>query len=496
MGQQQQSTTGSDQDQSTSANSATSGAQSASQTQGAASGGPTTQASLAGMQGGAGNQAAVEEMSSAQASEEGASQDGTGGGSGGADLESLPPIPPIGSAAILAAAGENEWAFEGGLSVKLNELLLANPGVPLTELLKQAADAKYSGSKEQKDVHADVAVVGTLPSEDADNKKATLVANQNYDESSDLSKAIGETQTLAGTLRGEGFDDLVYVDQKAADIEAYYNIEMNDAKAGDEVVLGFSGHGGQEGLVGVDEETVSHGTINSYVSEALSEGIHLRVILDACHTGAGTNLIRDEYESAAIDTPALLSKIYDQCVVVYDALQENHKERESGYWEAYWANAATHLTADWDLFFKMKEDLEGMEKKLEEGKATWKKRIAAATPEKRDKLTAIAERWEAAETKKYEQEKLALDTHEAKLDKLAEELQQNKDLITDRGWSKVFDDAADEIWKDALVNLTLIADFAEEDHPHTNIEDYRTYGTELSYIGRLKQLIIDAISAV
>jgi hypothetical protein len=448
------------------------------------------------MQGGAGNQAAVEEMNGAQASEEGANREASGGGTGGGDLESLPPIPPIGSAVILAAACENEWAFEGGLSVKLNELLLANPTVPLSELLKQAAEAKYSGSTEQKDVNADVAVVGTLPSEDADNKKATLVANQNYDESSDLSSAIGETQALAGTLRGEGFDDIVYEDQKAGDIEAYYNIEMNDAKAGDEVVLGFSGHGDNDGLVGVDEETVKHGTINSYVNEALSEGVHLRVILDACHTGTGTNLIRDEYASAAIDTPAFLSNIYDQCEVVYDALQVNHKERGDGYWEAYWANTAAHLTADWDLFFKLKEDLEGTEKKLNEGKAIWKKRIAAATPDKKDKLTAISERWESTETKKYEKEKRALDKHEAKLDKLAEELQQNKDLMTERGWSKVFDDAADEIWKDALVNLTLIAEFAEEDHPHTNIEDYRTYGTELSYIGKLKQLIIDAISAV
>jgi hypothetical protein len=34
------------------------------------------------------------------------------------------------------------------------------------------------------------------------------------------------------------------------------------------------------------------------------------------------------------------------------------------------------------------------------------------------------------------------------------------------------------------------------DAPHTYIEDYRTYGAELNYIANLKQLIIDAISAV
>jgi hypothetical protein len=495
--QQQQSTTSPAQEQGTSANSATTGSQSASQTQGAASGGATTQASLAGMQGGAGNQAAVEEMKGAQASEEGANQEPSGGGSGGSGLESLPPIPPIGSAVILAAAGENEWAFEGGLSVKLNELLIANPAVPLSDLLKQAAEAKYSGSRKQKDVHADVAMVGTLPSEDSDTKKATLVANQNYDKSKDLSKAIGETQALAGTLRGEGFDDIVYEDQKAADIEAFYNIEMSDAKAGDEVVLGFSGHGNKAGLVGVDEKKVSHGTINSYVNEALSEGVHLRVILDACHTGTGTNLIRDEYASAVVDKPAFLSKIYDECEVVYDNLQVNLKERKSGYWDAYWANAATHLKDEYDLYFKLEEKIKDTEKELDKGKATWKKRIAAASPEKKDKLVAISDRWESTETKKLQTEKLAFDEHEKKLQRLAKELQQNKDLkTTDLGWATVFNDAADEIWKNALVDLTYIAEFADVDAPHTYIEDYRTYGAELNYIANLKQLIIDAISAV
>jgi hypothetical protein len=182
---------------------------------------------------------------------------------------------------------------------------------------------------------------------------------------------------------------------------------------------------------------------------------------------------------------------------VYDNLQVNLKERKSGYWDAYWANAATHLKDEYDLYFKLEEKIKDTEKELDKGKATWKKRIAAASPEKKDKLVAISDRWESTETKKLQTEKLAFDEHEKKLQRLAKELQQNKDLkTTDLGWATVFNDAADEIWKNALVDLTYIAEFADVDAPHTYIEDYRTYGAELNYIANLKQLIIDAISAV
>ncbi len=106
---------------------------------------------------------------------------------------------------------------------------------------------------------------------------------------------IKEARSLESTLSARGYESLgVHEDLKAGEMRSPYWDAFDQTQAGDELFAYFSGHGGEEGLCGTDYGILSHGEVNKMLTWGADDGKHVKFVADACHSGAGAQLVREE----------------------------------------------------------------------------------------------------------------------------------------------------------------------------------------------------------
>lgn len=303
------------------------------QSQSTARDGETSQSSLSEMQDSSGNQAALETMRGEQSQTQGTQQSNGDQGGGG-------------SAMVMASAGAGEFAFDNSFTPGLLEYWSRHPEAPLDDVLRAMADETMEvSSKEQPVHHPDLVSVGSGAAgkeSDGENQKAAyLVANQNYTGISKLKTPIAETGALAGALSSRNYITMIDEDVSASTIRDDFNAGLDHATAGDEVVLGYAGHGGNDGLIGIDHgnpnpDVLPYGELTGLVSKATGAGVHLRVIMDSCHSAEGTNLVREEFGNDEFEGTGLkgyfYEKIFDMCMSNQEALSllqsEMHEDQK------------------------------------------------------------------------------------------------------------------------------------------------------------------------
>jgi len=224
-----------------------------------------------------------------------------------------PDAVPRGSATIVAAAGAREWAFDRSFSPALQEVLRANPGRDLADVLAEVAQRELVvGSPEQDAHHPTLAQVGARPrgpaSFRAGRKEAVLVANQNYVGGAPLETPAEEAAQFHDQLVARGFHVKTAGDLTAAEMRDEFEALVVDAQPEDERVGYFSGHGSPQGLVGVlaaeiPGDVLPNAEVAGLVEQGVRRGAQMSFVLDSCHSGAAVRKVVSDQVAHARQDP-------------------------------------------------------------------------------------------------------------------------------------------------------------------------------------------------
>lgn len=210
-----------------------------------------------------------------------------------------------GSAIVLGSAVDSEVAYDDSFTPLLIDQLDENPEQSVAEILRAMSEQVLDVPLAEQPVHhATMASYGdeTANQGDGENARSSVfVANSDYVHIDDLQTPGPEARALEGQLASRGYDSAGVHEDLAADaMHGVYGRLVAGAEAGDELFAYFAGHGAPEGFVGtwhepgVDEDILSYGDVTGLVSQATSRGAHIHVVIDACHSGAGAQAVREE----------------------------------------------------------------------------------------------------------------------------------------------------------------------------------------------------------
>lgn len=228
---------------------------------------------------------------------------------GGAGGQSTAPTP--GSATVVGAAADSEYAFDNSFTPALVAALQANPNLSIDEVLANLASGNLGAPATDNDGglhHPTIVQYGQTDENTTttveNQKRAVLVPNQNYTNINPLGTPIAEANSISSQLTARGYDATVHPDQTAAQMGTLWNGMVNAANEGDDLVAFYGGHGAPEGLIGINDgfpplprDFFANGAVESVVSAATARGAHIRFVMDSCHSGAAVEAVRQEREN-------------------------------------------------------------------------------------------------------------------------------------------------------------------------------------------------------
>ena len=213
---------------------------------------------------------------------------------------------PGGSATVVGTAADSEWAFDASFTPALVAEMKAHPELEIDEILVRVADRELRvANSTQPEQHPTVAQFGQTTQNTnmtrAGQHLAVLVANSTYPAVGSLQTPLPEAQGFRASLAARGYAaDPVVPDLQAPEMASAYQGLINRAQANDDVVAYYAGHGAPEGLVGVAHgvggkaDILPNARVADLVGQATAKGAHIRFIMDSCHSGAASNLVRTE----------------------------------------------------------------------------------------------------------------------------------------------------------------------------------------------------------
>lgn len=219
-------------------------------------------------------------------------------------------VAATGSATVVGAAGNTEWAFDNSFTPALLAEMEANPGLTLDEVLVRLADRELKvNAAEQPQHHPTIAQFGQTTENTsmtrAGRHMATLVANSHYLAAGQLQTPGTEAAAFRTALAAQGYDaEPVHEDLTAPSMEAAFGSLVGRAEPNDDLVAYYSGHGSPEGLVGIAHgvagkpDVMANGKVSSLVGEATGKGAHIRFVMDSCHSGSAVEQVRTERSNA------------------------------------------------------------------------------------------------------------------------------------------------------------------------------------------------------
>jgi len=208
-----------------------------------------------------------------------------------------------GSATVVGSATSSEYAFDNSFTPALIDALEKNPGLGLDDVLVLMGARTLTVNNAQPEHHPQIAQYGQTDDNSSvcrdSEHKAVLVANQNYTSINPLSTPIAEAGQLASELGARGYTTTQQNDQTAQQMDSHFGDTVSSLKEGDDAVLYYAGHGAEDGLVGINysgqnNDMYTPSQVESVVSTATSRGAHIRFIMDSCHSGSVTDLVRSE----------------------------------------------------------------------------------------------------------------------------------------------------------------------------------------------------------
>jgi hypothetical protein len=229
----------------------------------------------------------------------------------GSETGATASAPTPGSATVVGAAEDSEYAFDNSFTPALVASLQSNPNLSLDEVLANLSGSSLGAPATDNDGglhHPTIVQYGQTDAsanECRDNQKtAVLIPNQNYVNISPLGTPIAEANAMSSELAGRGYDSNVHPDKTSAEMSGLWNGMVNAANEGDDLVAFYGGHGSPEGLCGINDDlppnpsdTFTNSQVAGVVSAATTKGAHIRFIMDSCHSGSAAQTVREEREN-------------------------------------------------------------------------------------------------------------------------------------------------------------------------------------------------------
>lgn len=131
-----------------------------------------------------------------------------------------------------------------------------------------------------------------LPAEPEPGKLAVVIGNEHYASLGELPGAGRDAAMMASRYSNQGYAVAHLKDQTAAQLAYAVRTVLKGRQAGDEVVVYYAGHGVAKGLLGVQHDVggqtdlLPHAALNQVSTQAVSEGWHAQVIVDACESAS------------------------------------------------------------------------------------------------------------------------------------------------------------------------------------------------------------------
>ena len=197
-------------------------------------------------------------------------------------------VPPM--TAIVAATGAE--LSSGSLEEDI-ERLWRRERIPFVQAARMAASRDYSASRDSDEAHA-MASPDVTPEQGYALKWALSMYAYDYQRGRDLPeirRLLYQGSPFQQSLAADT-DHIIRVSNPTASdittqiVEAIWALALAlpENQIG-ELVVHFSGHGGEGGISGVDGEFVSRESLTRYALWAADHSVHITYVIDACLTG-------------------------------------------------------------------------------------------------------------------------------------------------------------------------------------------------------------------
>lgn len=222
---------------------------------------------------------------------------------------------------VVGTTGDLEKALDGAFTPKLVDHLQAEPALSFDDALRRMTEEalvwfrdpshgmqhptilEYSRTAGRSGGGASGAGAGTKPNQ----KHAVLIANEDYRHINPLGTPVWEANDMQGQLAARGYHAQVHENKTADEMGSLWNGMVGAAKAGDDVVAYFSGHGMPDGLLGIEHrrsepDVFSNAQVSGVVNSATDRGAHIRFVMDSCFSGAVAQSVRSERQNELAKT--------------------------------------------------------------------------------------------------------------------------------------------------------------------------------------------------
>lgn len=301
--------------------------------------------------------------------------------------------PAEGGIRVSTASMSGQWSFDEQYSRELALWMQSMPGQDLQQSLDHMVGMSFHAGK-----HTQSTTDQTLKPMRADgsgDSLGVLIGNAHYEHLADLRAPITETRALAGQLSGRGFESTVLTDQSAAQMLAAYTAPLSDPRLSerDEVMLYFSGHGTERGVLGVDSkppkqaveassdehqagdtDLVSASTMLGIARKISAKGADVSLVLDCCHSGGMNQKIGSGTKEEAVEKAVSCLDV-EGATRLQEALRPFHRmffrftqtSEQKAMVAAATAATDAAIDANGDLLDESREACRPLEERLEAG---------------------------------------------------------------------------------------------------------------------------------
>ena len=220
-----------------------------------------------------------------------------------------------GSANIIASSGNTEVSYDGSFTPYFIKQMEAYGDI--SKAIQASESMEQENFVEEEKANGDVALTedtthittAGFGEEDlleelsfSGEKQAVVIGNSEYPHHDNLPKVQSDVLRMSSALEMQNYNTDIQLNQTSDEMRTLWGGLINNSNEGDQIAIYFSGHGLEEGVLGIEDsysndDIFRKGEFNSLVQTATGQGVQIDIIIDACHSGSIAEEIRENHAS-------------------------------------------------------------------------------------------------------------------------------------------------------------------------------------------------------
>ena len=223
-----------------------------------------------------------------------------------------------GSANIIASSGNTEVSYDGSFTPyfikQMEEYGDISKAIQASESMEQENFVDKKDQNGNKSTIKDTTHVTTagFGKEDllkelsfSGEKRAVVIGNSDYPHQNNLPKVKKDVPQMSSALEMQNYNTDSHINQNSDDMRVLWGELVNQSNEGDQIAIYFSGHGLEEGVLGIEDsysndDIFTKGEFNSLIQTATGKGVKIDIIVDACHSGSIAEDVRENYAKSIL----------------------------------------------------------------------------------------------------------------------------------------------------------------------------------------------------